>query len=114
MKTLCKSVSLILILVLVFSLVPGAVFAAEEDVPEEAVTVTPRVAYELCPSCGGQLRVANVPSHYVGLQMCYNCPFYPTTPHEHQIYASYTDYYCSNCGYSDRANYKVVREICPV
>ncbi len=44
MKTLCKSVSLILILVLVFSLVPGAVFAAEEDVPEEAVTVTPRVA----------------------------------------------------------------------
>ncbi len=46
--------------------------------------------------------------------MCYNCPFYPTTPHEHQIYASYTDYYCSNCGYSDRDNYKVVREICPV
>lgn len=114
MKTLYKFVSLILILVLVLSLVPGAVFAAEEDLPEQENIVTPRVAYATCPKCGGQMSITDYTDHYMGLQMCYNCPFYPTAPHEHLIYASYTDYYCNNCGYSDRIGYRVVQEICPV
>lgn len=113
MKKAVKFMSLFFGLVLVMSVFPGAVFASFPGTTEQEPTVTPRASYSTCDRCGKMtLRGTPGPNVNMGDNLVEGCPFYPNQVHMHEMIMTYTNYYCTSCGYSCRDDYRIVQSIC--
>lgn len=106
------AITLALCVILATCAFPAMVYATscEEDVQESVIM--PRVSYGMCDVCG-ELTLCGTPGTMnMGDNVVEGCPFYPGQVHMHRIILSYTNYHCTSCGYSVRADYSVAQSIC--